>query len=217
MAVPTPADRDRQVTEVRARSAVCRWGDWDAIHTQRRGIPPRYRHHDQPRYRRRWRTSTGIRRPHGRGDLPGSSRHSNWQPASPGRSSAAIPRSGTSVPSASRSPARPVPRMETPRPRVPHPNPQPTLDISGRGRAASRQSSSTCSSRTGGRSPPMADTATKAPGVDVLAGKGAWRLGAEVKGWPSADYADPRVPPRSNAPSRTRRPATGSARRCSRR
>ena len=37
-----------------------------------------------------------------------------------------------------------------------------------------------------------ADTATKAPGVDVLAVKGSRRLGAEVKGWPSAGYADPR-------------------------
>jgi hypothetical protein len=38
----------------------------------------------------------------------------------------------------------------------------------------------------------IADTASKAPGVDVLATKGARRLGAEVKGWPSANYADPR-------------------------
>jgi Holliday junction resolvase len=30
-----------------------------------------------------------------------------------------------------------------------------------------------------------ADTAMKAPGVDVLARKGERRLGAEVKGWPS--------------------------------
>jgi len=37
-----------------------------------------------------------------------------------------------------------------------------------------------------------ADTATKAPGVDVLASKSDRRLGAEVKGWPSAGYADPR-------------------------
>jgi hypothetical protein len=37
-----------------------------------------------------------------------------------------------------------------------------------------------------------ADTATKAPGVDVLAIKGERMLGAEVKGWPSAGYADPR-------------------------
>lgn len=37
-----------------------------------------------------------------------------------------------------------------------------------------------------------ADTVTKAPGVDVLAIKGERRLGAEVKGWPSAGYADPR-------------------------
>lgn len=38
----------------------------------------------------------------------------------------------------------------------------------------------------------MADTATKAHGVDVLASKGDRRLGAEVKGWPSTGYADPR-------------------------
>jgi len=37
-----------------------------------------------------------------------------------------------------------------------------------------------------------ADTARKAPGVDVLASKSERRLGAEVKGWPSAGYADPR-------------------------
>ena len=37
-----------------------------------------------------------------------------------------------------------------------------------------------------------ANTATKAPGVDVLAAKGQRRLGAEVKGWPSVGYADPR-------------------------
>jgi len=37
-----------------------------------------------------------------------------------------------------------------------------------------------------------ADTATKALGVDVLAIKGGRRLGAEVKGWPSTGYADPR-------------------------
>jgi hypothetical protein len=37
-----------------------------------------------------------------------------------------------------------------------------------------------------------ADTATKAPGVDVLATKSGRKLGAEVKGWPSAGYADPR-------------------------
>jgi hypothetical protein len=37
-----------------------------------------------------------------------------------------------------------------------------------------------------------ADTATKARGVDVLATKGDRRLGAEVKGWPSKGYADPR-------------------------
>lgn len=38
----------------------------------------------------------------------------------------------------------------------------------------------------------MADTATKARGVDVLAHKGSRNLGAEVKGWPSKVYADPR-------------------------
>ncbi len=38
----------------------------------------------------------------------------------------------------------------------------------------------------------LADTATKAPGVDVLAHKGERRLGAEVKAWPSSGYADPR-------------------------
>ncbi len=37
-----------------------------------------------------------------------------------------------------------------------------------------------------------ADTASKARGVDLLAGKGERRLGAEVKGWPSSGYADPR-------------------------
>lgn len=38
----------------------------------------------------------------------------------------------------------------------------------------------------------VANTASKAPGVDVLARKGERRLGAEVKGWPSSGYADPR-------------------------
>ncbi|TDO42193.1 hypothetical protein [Paractinoplanes brasiliensis] len=38
----------------------------------------------------------------------------------------------------------------------------------------------------------VADTATKARGVDVLASRPGRRLGAEVKGWPSAGYADPR-------------------------
>ncbi len=38
----------------------------------------------------------------------------------------------------------------------------------------------------------MADTATKARGVDLLAYKRDRRLGAEVKGWPSVGYADPR-------------------------
>jgi hypothetical protein len=37
-----------------------------------------------------------------------------------------------------------------------------------------------------------ADTASKSRGVDVLAEKGARRLGAEVKGWPSRQYSDPR-------------------------
>lgn len=37
-----------------------------------------------------------------------------------------------------------------------------------------------------------ADTATKARGVDVLATRGDRRLGADVKGWPSKGYADPR-------------------------
>jgi hypothetical protein len=38
----------------------------------------------------------------------------------------------------------------------------------------------------------IADTATKAHGVDVLAAKQSRLLGAEVKGWPSVGYADPR-------------------------
>lgn len=38
----------------------------------------------------------------------------------------------------------------------------------------------------------MADTATKAPGIDVLANKEGRRVGAEVKGFPSVGYADPR-------------------------
>ena len=38
----------------------------------------------------------------------------------------------------------------------------------------------------------VADTATKARGVDVLAAKPNRRLGAEVKGFPSVGYADPR-------------------------
>ncbi len=37
-----------------------------------------------------------------------------------------------------------------------------------------------------------ADTATRERGVDLLAVKGVRRLGAEVKGWPSTGYADPR-------------------------
>ncbi|MDY7091061.1 MAG: hypothetical protein SYR96_39010 [Actinomycetota bacterium] len=38
----------------------------------------------------------------------------------------------------------------------------------------------------------VADTSTKARGVDVLVSRPGRRLGAEVKGWPCADYADPR-------------------------
>ena len=38
----------------------------------------------------------------------------------------------------------------------------------------------------------IADTATKAHGVDVLAHTDGRRRGAEVKGWPSKAYADPR-------------------------
>jgi hypothetical protein len=38
----------------------------------------------------------------------------------------------------------------------------------------------------------VADTASKQRGVDVLADKAQRRLGAEVKGWPSRGYADPR-------------------------
>ena len=38
----------------------------------------------------------------------------------------------------------------------------------------------------------VADTASKAHGVDVLAERGDRHLGAEVKGWPSTGYADPR-------------------------
>lgn len=37
-----------------------------------------------------------------------------------------------------------------------------------------------------------ADTATKERGIDLLAERGDRRLGAEVKGWPSSGYADPR-------------------------
>jgi hypothetical protein len=37
-----------------------------------------------------------------------------------------------------------------------------------------------------------ADTATKAHGIDVVAGNGERILGAEVKGWPSIGYADER-------------------------
>jgi hypothetical protein len=39
-----------------------------------------------------------------------------------------------------------------------------------------------------------ADTAMKASGVDVLAIKSQRRLGAEVRGWPSAGYADAEPP-----------------------
>lgn len=39
---------------------------------------------------------------------------------------------------------------------------------------------------------PIANTATKAPGVDVLASNDGRRVGAEVKGFPSLGYADPR-------------------------
>jgi hypothetical protein len=45
-----------------------------------------------------------------------------------------------------------------------------------------------------------ADTASKARGVDVLAAKDDRVLGAEVKGWPSTGYADPR---RANETKRT--------------
>jgi hypothetical protein len=38
----------------------------------------------------------------------------------------------------------------------------------------------------------MADTSSRGRGVDVLARKGTRQLGAEVKGWPSTRYADPR-------------------------
>ena len=37
-----------------------------------------------------------------------------------------------------------------------------------------------------------ADTARRGRGVDVVAEKGPRRLGAEVKGWPSKEYSDPR-------------------------
>ncbi len=40
-----------------------------------------------------------------------------------------------------------------------------------------------------------ADTASKSHGVDVLATQGQRYLGAEVKGWPSTGYADPRRGP----------------------
>jgi hypothetical protein len=38
----------------------------------------------------------------------------------------------------------------------------------------------------------QADTATKAHGIDITGTKHTRRLGAEVKGWPSASYADPK-------------------------
>lgn len=38
----------------------------------------------------------------------------------------------------------------------------------------------------------VADTATKARGVDLLARKADRRVGAEVKGWPSSTYSDPK-------------------------
>ncbi len=47
-------------------------------------------------------------------------------------------------------------------------------------------------SRSGWLLTALTDTASKAPGVDVLARKGERKLGAEVKGWPSKSYADPR-------------------------
>src|SRR5574341_1390966 len=55
--------------------------------------------------------------------------------------------------------------------------------------------------RSGWLATGMADTATKAHGVDLLARKGDRLLGAEVKGWPSKGYADPR---RASEVKRTR-------------
>jgi hypothetical protein len=37
-----------------------------------------------------------------------------------------------------------------------------------------------------------ADTATRAPGLDVTAAKGVREMAAEVKGWPGTGYSDPR-------------------------
>lgn len=53
----------------------------------------------------------------------------------------------------------------------------------------------------------MAETATKAHGIDVTATKAHRRLGAEVKGWPSDAYADPK---RAGEVKRTR-PTTQAA------
>lgn len=50
----------------------------------------------------------------------------------------------------------------------------------------------------------MADTASREHGVDVAARKGDRRIGAEVKGWPSAGYADVR----RAAETKKTRPAT---------
>lgn len=60
----------------------------------------------------------------------------------------------------------------------------------------------------------LADTATKARGVDLLAHKGPRLLGAEVKGWPSSGYADPDAQRRPNPHSPALKPLTGSLRRC---
>lgn len=46
-----------------------------------------------------------------------------------------------------------------------------------------------------------ADTASREAGIDVLAQRKQRFIGAEVKGWPSADYADPR---RAHETKRTR-------------
>ncbi len=58
----------------------------------------------------------------------------------------------------------------------------------------------------------MADTATKAPGVDVLASKEGRRVGAEVKGFPKVDTPIRGAPRRPRRRSRARRLGTGSAR-----
>jgi hypothetical protein len=55
----------------------------------------------------------------------------------------------------------------------------------------------------------VADTATKERGVDILATKHGRTLGAEVKGWPSSNYADPRRAYETKRPSRRRRPGIG--------